>query len=162
MESLVRNRADLGGDLCLEMGSGMMGKRVGVEGLGSLLGLARKSATDALVFKNERFDMAEDMSFIAGSLLVSPGLGAAREFAFEFCRGRNGRGPPIVPGTRRMFLAVSKQREVVLDLGWLQMLSMMLKKVRFVYSAESGLVQNPGDRRRSSALFPILNSSDVV
>jgi hypothetical protein len=83
--------------------------------------------------------MAEDMSLIVGSLLVSPGLGAAREFAFEFCRGRNGRGPPMVPGTRRIFLAVSKQREVALNLRWLQMLSKSLKKVRFVYFAEFGL-----------------------
>jgi hypothetical protein len=40
MEPFVRNRADLGGDFCLDMGSGMMGIRVGVKGLGSLLGFA--------------------------------------------------------------------------------------------------------------------------
>lgn len=113
MESLVRNRADFGGDLCLDMGSGMMGIRVGVEGLGSLLGLARKSATDAVVLKSERLDMAEDMWLMTGSLLVSTGLGAARAFIFESFKGRKGLGPPMFPGTCRVSLTVSKQREVI-------------------------------------------------
>lgn len=103
MESFVRNRADLGGDLCLDMGSGIIvGIRVGVEGLGSLLGLARKSATDALVDK-DKDDMAEAMSRATGCLLIGwvlllSGLVAARTFRFESFRARKGRGPPMFSG----------------------------------------------------------------
>jgi hypothetical protein len=106
IESFVRNRADFGGDLCLDMGSGIIvGTCVGVEGLGSLLGLARKSATDALADK-DKDDMAEAMSRATGCLLIGwvllfSGLAAARTFRFESFRGRKGRVPPIFSGTCR-------------------------------------------------------------
>lgn len=111
--SFVRNRVGLGGDLCLEMGSGITGNRVGVEGLGSLLGLAlvRKSATDALVCK-DKVDMTEEMSRTTmGSLLcvLSTGLGAARTFRLESFKGRKGLGPPMSNfGCLHMSLAVLK------------------------------------------------------
>ena len=113
IESFVRNRTDLGGDLCLDMGSGItMGIRVGVEGLGSLLGLGRKSATDARVFKNDKLDMAEDIS-ATGSLHVSTGLAAARTFRFESLSGLKGRGPPILAGSCRTWMMVVEVTGVV-------------------------------------------------
>jgi hypothetical protein len=126
IESLVRNRADLGGDLCLDMGSGIItGIRVGVEGLGSLLGLGRKSATDALVFKNDKLDMAEDMSAM-GSLHVSTGLEAARILRFESFSGLKGRGPPIFSGTSRTLMVVVEATGVVgSESGWFQMICLL-------------------------------------
>jgi hypothetical protein len=126
IESLVRNRADLGGDLCLDMGSGIItGIRVGVEGLGSLLGLGRKSATDALVFKNDKLDMAEDMSAM-GSLHVSTGLEAARILRFESFSGLKGRGPPIFSGTCRTLMVVVEATGVVgSESGWFQMICLL-------------------------------------
>ena len=132
MESFVRNRADLGGDLCLGMGSGIIvGIYVGVEGLGSLLGLARKSATDALVDK-DKDDMAEAMSRATGCLLIGwvlllSGLVAARTFRFESFRGRKGRVPPIFSGTCRQyvgdveemgFVDISNNGAVPFSIGW--------------------------------------------
>lgn len=126
IESLVRNRADLGGDLCLDMGSGIItGIRVGVEGLGSLLGLGRKSATDARVFKNDKSDMAEDMSAM-GSLHVSTGLEAARIFRFESFSGLKGRGPPIFTGTCRTLMVVVEATGVVGSVsGWFPMICLL-------------------------------------
>lgn len=103
-ESFVRNRPAFG--VCLDRGIGRtLGKRVGVEGRGSLLGLmlVRKSATEALVFR-DKLDMAEEMSRatrgIGSLLVVSTGLGAARAFTFDSFRGRKGRCPmpPISSG----------------------------------------------------------------
>lgn len=118
--SFVRKRADLGGDLCLEMGSGIrLGTRVGVEGLGSLLGLVRKSATDDLVFKDKN-DMAEERSRVTvGSLPgASTGLGAARTFRLKSFKGRKGLDPPISSfGCLHMLCAVLEATDVDCSLG---------------------------------------------